>query len=102
MREKNMIGLHTVIARVEELVSADMDGETALMSVENGAYYGMDAIGSRIWALIEKPRTVSELCDALLQEFDVEREECERDVLAFLNKLAENKLLKVTNDGAAG
>ena len=101
MGRKKVIGTETVVAQVEELVSSDLDGETVMMSVQNGKYYGMDKIGSRIWALIEEPRSVSNVCDTILGEFDVSRERCEQDVLAFLNKLAEDNLVKVI-DASAG
>ena len=101
MSGKNPIGPDTVVAQIEELVSSDLDGETVMMSVENGKYYGMDAIGSRVWALIKQPRSVAELCDILLTEFNVDRERCEKDVLIFLNKLAEDKLIRIVH-GSAG
>jgi hypothetical protein len=97
MSGKNTIGPDTMVAQVEELVSSDLDGETVMMSVENGKYYGMDPIGSRIWALIKQPRSVSELCDILLTEFNVDRERCDRDVLDFLNELAKDNLVKIVN-----
>ena len=73
MSRKDPIGRGTVVAQIEELVSSDLDGETVMMSIENGKYYGMDAIGSRVWALIKQPCSVSELCDILLTEFNVDR-----------------------------
>jgi hypothetical protein len=97
MSGKNPVGPNTVIAQIEELVSSDLDGETVMMSVKNGKYYGMDAIGSRIWTLIKQPRSVSELCDILLEEFDVDCERCEGDVLIFLNKLAEDNLIRIVH-----
>ena len=97
MSGKNPIGPDTVVAQIEELVSSNLDGETVMMSVENGKYYGMDAIGSRVWALIKQPRSVSELCDILLREFNVARERCEKDVLIFLNKLAEDNLIRIVH-----
>ena len=97
MSGKSPIRPDAVVAQIEELVSSDLDGETVMMSVENGKYYGMDAIGSRIWALIKEPCSVSELCNILLTEFKVDRERCEKDVLIFLNKLAEDNLVKVVN-----
>ena len=100
MSGKNPIGPDTVVAQIEELVSSDLDGETVMMSVKNGKYYGMDAIGSRVWALIKQPQPVAELCDILLTEFKVDREQCERDVLVFLNKLAEDNLVKVVDANA--
>ena len=100
MSGKNIISMNNVVAQSEELVSSDLDGETVLMSIEKGKYYGMDAIGSRIWMLIEQPILVSELCDTLLKEFDVVREQCEQDVLAFLNQLARDNLAKVIDAAA--
>jgi len=57
----------TVISQVEEIVVSDIDGETVVMSVENGKYCGLDDIGSRIWELIERPVKVSTLIDTLLE-----------------------------------
>ena len=66
------------------------------MSIEQGNYYGMDKILSRIWALIEKPVAVSALRDQLMNEYDVEQEVCEKDVLNVLNDLAKENLLKLS------
>ena len=102
-KERNMvtkknIGPNTTIAQTKELVSSDLDGETVLLSIETGKYYNMDPIGSRIWELIEEPLSVSKLCDILLNEFEVERKQCEQEVVAFLNKLAGDRLVQVLED----
>lgn len=86
--------LSSVIAQSPELVSAQVEGETALMSIHNGAYYGLDPVGSRIWELIEQPRLVAAVVDQLLTEFAVTRPVCEAQVLAFLQRLAEAKLVR--------
>jgi hypothetical protein len=89
------ISTETIISQIEEIVASDIDGETVMMSVENGEYYGLDNIGSRIWELIQKPIKVSDLIDTLLERFDVDRETCEKDVLTFLNELNDDKILEV-------
>jgi hypothetical protein len=94
------IGLHSRIKRAADLVSADLDGEIALMSVAAGKYYGLEPIGSRIWALLEATRSVSEICTILVSEFEVDRERCERELLAFLNDLAKENLIKVVDEPA--
>jgi len=81
------ITTNTIISQIEEIVASDIDGETVMMSIENGKYYGLDDIGSLIWALIEKPIRVSDLIGTLLEKYDVDRETCESDVLTFLDKL---------------
>ncbi len=72
-----------------------LEGQTALMSIINGAYYGMDHVGSRVWELIEQPRAVSGVVDQLLTESAVARPNCEQHVLGFLQKLADADLLAV-------
>lgn len=95
------LGLNSTIKRAGDLVSCDLDGETALMSVENGKYYGLDPIGSRIWVLLEQARPVADLCAQLLEEFEVEPAQCRQDVLAFLQELAEDNLIMVVDEAAA-
>ena len=95
------IRLNSTVKWTDDLVSCDLDGETALMSVENGKYYAMDPMGSRIWALLEQARPVSAICSLLLEEFEVEPSQCEHDVLAFLNELAQDNLIKVVDESTA-
>jgi len=90
------LSLTTTIKRNPELISSDVDGEKVMMNVENGEYFGLDSVGSRIWELIEKPTEVDKLIESLLKEFEVDRKECEADTLEFLNQLLEKKLLIVT------
>jgi len=91
----NPIDLKMVIKRSSELVSSNMDGETVMMSIDNGEYYGLDPIGSRIWELLENPIEVNALLETLLEEFDVTKEQCLDDTLEFLNQLLEKKLLLI-------
>ncbi|MBX3736134.1 MAG: lasso peptide biosynthesis PqqD family chaperone [Candidatus Didemnitutus sp.] len=89
------LALTTSVVRSSDQVSGDLDGKVVLLSIENGEYYNMNEVGSRIWALIEQPMTVAALVDRLLGEFEVERATCEREALAFLDQLQRDKLLRV-------
>jgi hypothetical protein len=101
MNMQRAIGADTLIRRSEELVASDLEGETVMMSIRSGMYYGLDSIGSRLWQLIEQPRSVSELCDILLKEYDVERAQCERDVIALLNEMHGEGIVDVLGAPAA-
>lgn len=85
----------TVTARREDLVATELDGETIMMSIERGKFYGLDAVAGRVWALLWEPRQVSALVEGLLEEFEGERAEIEGDLLAFLNALAGEGMLAV-------
>lgn len=81
-------------SRLPEFVSTDMDGETVLMSIAHGSYFGIGGIGTLIWEKLESPQTEDTLVDQIRAEFDVAEQECRRDVQAFLTKLVENGLIQ--------
>jgi len=87
-------GSSTVVAPKDQ-VSSDLGGEVAILDLKAGVYYGLDAVGARIWSLIQVPRTVNEIRDILLEEYDVEPERCERDLLVLLRRLADEGLVEV-------
>jgi hypothetical protein len=89
-------GGSTVVAAKDQ-VSSDLGGEVAILDLKAGVYYGLDAVGARIWSLIQEPRTVNEIRNILLEEYEVEPEHCERDLLALLRRLADEGLVEVRN-----
>jgi len=90
----------SIIRAASEQVSCDLAGEVAILDVKSGTYYGLNAVGARIWNLIQEPRTVNEIRDTLLKEYDVETECCERELLALLQDLAATGLVEVKDEKA--
>ncbi len=79
----------------EEVISTELDGEAVLMHVSHGTYYGLNAVGAVIWTLMKEPVTVERLCAAVVEEFEVEREVCERDAFALLQELKDAGLVEI-------
>jgi hypothetical protein len=84
-----------VVVRNEQLLTTEIDDEIMAMNVARGECYGLDRIGSRIWAMIEQPRQVGELCATLMEEFEVDAETCWRDIDDLLKTLRDNDLVTV-------
>ena len=89
----------SVVTAAKDQVSCDLAGEAAILNLKSGVYYGLDPVGARIWKLIQEPRSVDEIRKALLDEYDVEPERCQSDLLALLEKLLAEGLIEV-QDGA--
>jgi hypothetical protein len=87
-----------LVKQKSDVVACDIDGETALMSLENGKYYSLDPIGSRIWGLLTTPRGMTEICAILLDDFEVEPDRCKQDVQAFLSNLLEEGLIEIIDE----
>lgn len=83
--------------RSPEMVHSSIDGEVVMMSVDKGEYYGLNAMGSRIWELLEKPHSLEELCRELMSGFEVDQETCQAEVSRFLSEIADQKLVAVAD-----
>jgi hypothetical protein len=85
------ITLETTLSRNADILHAPVGTEeTVMMSVEGGRYYGLNAVASRIWELLETPMTVAQLCARVCEEFEVDAQTCEAKVLKFVNDLIDN------------
>jgi hypothetical protein len=76
----------TVVA-APDAVSAEVNGECVLLNVATGTYHGMNAVGARVYDLVETARPVGEVVAAVGAEFDVDPATADRDVRAFLADL---------------
>ena len=74
-----------------------MGGGTAT-STSKTVYKGLDPVGARIWKLIQSPRTVQEVCETLLEGFEVEAEHCEKDLIVILQEFAKNGLIDIVDN----
>ncbi|MFS0879283.1 PqqD family protein [Bacillus sp. 7586-K] len=83
------------IKQKEGNIVSDMDGEKVMLSISNGKYYNLGKIGGVIWDLIEKPISYLELVDSLVNNYDVDRGECEQQVLSFLESLKKEELIEI-------
>lgn len=99
--QQNLIDAHSVVVRTEEPVAAEVDGTVVMMSLVRGKYFGLDAIGTRIWELIQTPVPVSRICETLLAEYDVDSSTCERDVVELLELMLEEDLVRVVDEAAS-
>jgi Coenzyme PQQ synthesis protein D (PqqD) len=89
------LSLESIIVANTEQVSQALEGETFILSLKNSAYYGLDPIGTHLWTLLRAPRRVSQLRDALVTEYEIEAEQCERDLLELLENMRVEGLIDV-------
>jgi hypothetical protein len=86
---------NSLIARREGWIAAWVDDSLVMMHAESKFYLNLTGSGGRIWELLESPRSISDLCEALGREFEIEPDAARPDVLAFLDQLLLLKALDV-------
>lgn len=78
----------------DDVISREVGEGTVMLDLAKGAYFGLDPVGGRMWQLLGEGRTLTGVCDAIVEEFDVTREVVERDLLALVDQLRAEGLLQ--------
>ena len=87
----------TLVSRSGGLVASAIGDEIVALNIETGTCYGLNAVGSRIWNLIEEPTPISRLCATLVAEYQVEPGVCQDEVMDLVEHLLEEGLVVVTS-----
>ncbi len=76
-----------------EVMARTVCDETVILDLASGTYFGLDPVAARIWELMGEGKTLGEICDLMLDEYDVSREELEGDTLRLARELADQGLI---------
>ena len=79
-----------------------IDGEAVIVLPESSQVNVLNEVGSRIWELIDGTRSVGEIAEVIVAEYDVTTEQAEQDVNEFIQELVENKMLVLADEKAIG
>lgn len=91
-----MLTKESIVTVSKDQVACDMAEESAILDLKSGQYYGLNPIGTRIWALIQKPTPVVDILSKLLNEYEVDAERCEKDLLTLIEELARKGLVEIS------
>ena len=88
----------TLATRVQpsgEVLAQEVGGEAVLLDLAGERYFGLDPIGTRIWALLAPAPVLQQVHASLCAEFDADPVRIEGDLLALVRQLAEAGLVRV-------
>lgn len=94
MKNRLDITSETILCQTDDLISTDLGEEKLMLSMERGRYFGVNEVGKMIHDRCDGKTTLGDIVDELVQEFEVERPECETTVLQFASQLVSEGLLR--------
>ena len=89
------ITVDSIVSAGKDLVFSNVADEVVILDLKSGVYHGLESVGARAWELMAEPRSVAEVRDQLVDEYDVEPDRCESDLLRLLEELKSNGLVDV-------
>ncbi len=75
------------------VITRELSGETVLLNLESGVYYGLDVVATRVWQLLMQGRTIAGVCETMADEYDVALEVLRDDVTRLVGELRERGIV---------
>jgi hypothetical protein len=85
----------------DSVVFRELDQEAVLLDLQNGVYFGLDAVGTRVWTLLIEHGTPEQVCARMIEEYDVSPQVLRDDVLRLVEELADKGLVVADAEGHA-
>ena len=79
--------------RAADLMEAELGDELVALDPDGGLCFGFNSVAASVWRHLEQPKTFEQLRDALIDEYDVEPDQCARELSELLAELAEKGLV---------
>jgi hypothetical protein len=76
-----------------QVLFREIQGEGILLQLENGKYFGLNDVGTRMWQLIVEHQSLQIVLARLESEYDVDAAELRTDLLRLVDDLSRNRLL---------
>src|SRR4051794_6584898 len=70
IRVTTSLSTQSVVVASKDQISSDLNGEAVILDLKSGVYHGLDPIGAVIWKMIQQPRAITDVRDAILAEYD--------------------------------
>jgi Coenzyme PQQ synthesis protein D (PqqD) len=86
-------GLDAAFRIPDEVIFRELDGEAVVLNLDTGIYFGLDAVGTRIWRLLMERKPLKAVLDSLIDEYEAPPDRLQRDLLAFVERLDDKGLL---------
>jgi hypothetical protein len=81
-----------------DVLYRDLDGQTVILDLSSGHYFGLNEVGTRIWTLMSEGRSVADIVQVLALEFDADAPTIDRDVRDLLATLKSRNLISSSDD----
>ena len=89
------ISLANTFVPSKDAVFRDLDGEAVILHLDSGTYFGLNAVGTRIWQLLERDGRLTAVLDDLRAEYEAAPDVLERDLLDLVSRLVDARLGEV-------
>ena len=86
----------TVYKRAVDLMEAELGDELVALDADAGRCFGFNDVATSVWRQLKQPKNLDQLRCALVDEYDVDPDQCTGDLEELLEDLCAKGLVTVT------
>jgi hypothetical protein len=75
------------------VICRELAGETVLLNLQSGVYYGLDGVGTRAWQLLLQDKTLGDVCAIMVDEYGVAPDVLRDDISSLVRELYDKGLV---------
>ncbi|MDJ0774226.1 MAG: PqqD family protein [Mastigocoleus sp. MO_167.B18] len=99
-KQDSLIDDSSIVSAAKEQISSELGEEAIILNLKSGVYHGLNEVAAKIWNLIQKPKSVDDVRAILLEEYEVDFQQCDRDLKELLQELTKVGLIEINNQQA--
>lgn len=83
------------VCPTDQVVVRELSGESVILDLKSGVYFGLNEVGTRAWGLLATGRSLRDVNAVLTSEYDAASADIERELLRFAGELCDHGLCRV-------
>ena len=87
--------VNSILAQEAGLSATEVDGRVVVLNLEAASYFDLNRVASDVWGMLSSPCRVEDILQRLSQNYDVDMKIVTRDVMAFLQSMVAQRLVRV-------
>ena len=92
---KTEVSLASRVKINHEVLFQELQGEAVLLNLRSGIYLGLDAVGTRVWNLLQQHELLQDVLNAMLQEYEVSEDQCAKDLLRLVGEMEQQGIAEI-------
>ena len=93
------LSLDDRLTPTDQVVIRELAGESVILDLKSGSYFGLNGVGTRAWSLMASGGTLGDVNAALTGEYDAPAAVIQEELLKFAADLCDHGLCRIDERG---
>src|SRR5215213_7187363 len=79
----------------DDVLISNLQEESVILNLNSERYFGLDNVGTRMLSVLNNADSIEAACESLAAEYDIDRDVLQADLIALVENLLHQGLVKI-------